>query len=101
MLRRRVKIFFMRGLSARDRHGKPRLWLEPLHHARKRHRLAHMMSPANPCDHPLDTHAEAGVRHRSVAAQIEVPIERLERQFVLDDALLAGFRNRPRAGRRR
>ena len=44
-------------------------------------------SPQIQVDHALDAHAEAAVRHRAVAAQVEVPLERLLRQLVLLDAL--------------
>ena len=37
--------------------------------------------------HALDAHAEAGVRHGAVAAQVEVPVEGFLGQLVLLDAL--------------
>ena len=42
---------------------------------------------ADPGDDALDAHAEAAVRHGAVAAQVEVPLERLLRQVVLLDPL--------------
>ena len=47
-----------------------------------------MVEAADPRDGALDAHAEAGVRDGAVAAQVEVPLEGVERQVVLFDALL-------------
>src|SRR6266478_6596165 len=65
--------------------------LQPLHHPRERNRFTHMMKPADPVDRALDAHPEAGVRDRPVAPQIEVPLERLQRQIVLLDLALERF----------
>src|SRR5690349_8725222 len=45
------------------------------------------MQAADPRDGALDAQAEAAVRHATVTAQVEVPLERLARQAVLVDAL--------------
>ena len=50
-----------------------------------------MMEPANPRHHPLDSHPEARVRHRAVAPEVEVPVERLDRQPVRDDTRPQGL----------
>ncbi len=54
----------------------------------KRNRLANVIQGADPCHHSLDAHAKTGVRHRTVAAQIKIPLEGIEWQLVLLDALL-------------
>jgi hypothetical protein len=48
---------------------------------------AHVFEAANPADDPFDAHAEAAVRHRSEAPQIEIPLEGFLRQVVVFDAL--------------
>src|SRR5580704_17011318 len=75
-------------LSRRESPPKAPLWLQTLHHAGKRHGFAHVMCAADPGDRAFDTHAKAGMRHRSVAAEIQVPVEGLQRQAVFYDALL-------------
>ncbi len=50
-----------------------------------------MIESANPRHCPLDSHAETRVRHRAVAAQIEIPLERRQRQAVLFNPLLQQF----------
>src|SRR3569832_173422 len=59
-------------------------------HAREGDGLAHVVQTAEPRDHALDAHAEAGVRYRAVATQIEVPGERGLGQTVLGDLALQG-----------
>ena len=56
-------------------------------HARERNCLPHMVELADPGHGALQAHAEAGVRHAAVLAQIQVPLEGVFRQFVLVDAL--------------
>src|SRR5271166_5327465 len=67
------------------------LRLEAFHHARERNDLADMMRAGEPSYAALDTHPEAGVRHRTIAAQIEVPVERLQRQILRENLVLEGF----------
>ena len=55
--------------------------------AREGNGLAHMLQAAYPSHGALDAHAESGVGHAAELAQIEVPLERLFRQFVLVNAL--------------
>ena len=86
---REVAQAFKRAFAARL---KPRttthtLRIQPIQHARIGNRLAHVLEPADPRDDALDAHAEAAVRHRAVAAQIEIPLERFLRQVVLLDPL--------------
>src|SRR5512144_2573832 len=50
---------------------------QPLQHPRKRNRLPHVGQAADPGDDALEAHAEAGVGYRAVAAEIEIPAERL------------------------
>src|SRR5262249_18362078 len=66
----------------------PVLGPEALQHARERDRLAQVVEPADPCDEAFDPHAEAGVRHRAVAAEVEVPLEGFARQLMLGDLSL-------------
>src|SRR6185437_14948537 len=70
--------------SAGIRH---QLRLDPVDRARERNCLPHVLEAANPAHHPLDSHAEAAVRHAAEAAQIEVPLDRFGRELVLLDAL--------------
>src|SRR5580704_6496877 len=53
--------------------------------------LANVLSPANPCDGALEAQAETGMRHASVAAQIEIPLKRFLGQIVLAEALEERF----------
>src|SRR5262249_49680158 len=61
---------------------------QAVHQARERHRLAHVVQPADPLDGALEPEPEARVRHAPVAAQVEVPLERLLRELVLFDRRL-------------
>src|SRR5262245_45494437 len=83
----------MTSLSTRF-FGQPRLTMptlitidpsrvEPVERARIGDGLAQMMDTRDPRDEALETHAEPGVRHRAVLAQIQVPAERLEREVML------------------
>src|SRR5450755_3419612 len=54
--------------------------------AREWNRFSYMLQPADPSHHAFNAHAEAAVRHASVLAQIEIPLERLFRQSVLANA---------------
>src|SRR5206468_8827733 len=56
---------------------------EPFEQAREGDRLAYVVQAAEPRDASLDAHAEARVRHRAEAAEIEIPVDRLARQLVL------------------
>src|SRR6185437_3357472 len=49
--------------------------------------FAHVVEAADPGHRALDAHAESGVRNRSVAPQIEIPLEGVDWQIVLLDAL--------------
>ena len=46
-----------------------------------------MVEAADPGHRALDAHAEAAVRDRAVAAEVEVPLEGFEREVVVEDAL--------------
>src|SRR5262245_35364923 len=61
--------------------------IDAIQHSRERDRLAQVVDAAEPRHDALDPHAEAGVRERAEAAQVEVPAERLLGQAVLVDAL--------------
>src|SRR5256885_15505449 len=59
--------------------------VEPVERARIGDRLAQVMDAGDPGDEALDPHAEAGVRHRAVLADVEIPAERLQgKALVLD-----------------
>src|SRR5215212_11139809 len=60
-------------------------------HPRERDGLADVLDAAHPCDAALDAHAEARVRDAAVAAQVEVPLERLARQAVLFELFFQKF----------
>ena len=59
--------------------------VEPVDLARVGDRLAQVRDAADPGDAALDPHAEAGVRDGAVLADVEVPLERLDREAVLAD----------------
>src|SRR5258708_3974788 len=61
------------------------LRINAIQHPRKRDRLPQMLQAADPRDDALDTHAEAGMRHAAVLAQIQVPLERFSGKFVFGD----------------
>ena len=48
--------------------------------------LTQMVQSADPGHRPLDAESEAGMRHRSVPAQVEIPVERRLREIVFFDA---------------
>jgi hypothetical protein len=50
-----------------------------------------MMRAGDPSDASLDAHPEARVRHRAVAPQIEVPVERLDRKILREDFIFQRF----------
>src|SRR5690242_19719881 len=56
-------------------------WIEAVQHPWIRDRLPQVIQLADPRDHALDSHSEAAVRHGSVAAEIEVPLEGVLRQI--------------------
>ena len=58
-------------------------------------------SPQIQATHALDAHAEPAMRHRAVAPQVEIPLERFLRQLVLLDALQQQIEIAPDARRRR
>jgi hypothetical protein len=58
------------------------------------------LEPAHPRDDALDAHPEAAVRHRTIATEVEVPLEGFLRQLMLLVPLLEQFEG-PRAARRR
>src|ERR1700676_616423 len=76
------------------RAGEQRLRINPVNHAREGNNLAHVLSSANPSHDALEPHAEAGMRHAAIAAQIQVPLEGFLRQFLflqsLDEQFVAG-----------
>src|SRR5258708_27778473 len=63
-------------------------WLrvQPVQCPRKRNRLPHMLQPADPRHHALDSHAKPAVRHATVLAQVEIPLERLFWQPILPNS---------------
>src|SRR5437773_11896399 len=71
----------------------------PVNHAREGHHLAHVLGAAHPRDSTLQPQTEAGMRHATVAPQVEVPLkgffrtvvftEPLDEQLVIVDALSA------------
>src|SRR5512133_2771645 len=65
----------------------PALRIDLVQHARIRNALAQVRHAADPRDRALDAHAEPRVRERAVLADVEVPLERFDRQLVLLDAL--------------
>src|SRR5208282_5503782 len=62
----------------------PELWsfvmsgVDPIERPRERDRLPHVLQAADPGHHALNAHAEARVRNRAVAAQIQIPGESFE-----------------------
>src|SRR5712692_7738634 len=61
--------------------------VNPIQHPRIRNRLAQMRQARDPGDDALHTHAEAGMRERSVLANVEIPLKRLDGQVLLAQAL--------------
>src|SRR4029077_5775279 len=55
----------------------------PLQHTGKRDGLAPVGEPAHPRDAALDSHPEARVGYRAVAAEIDVPVEQAGRDVVV------------------
>src|ERR1700728_2027393 len=68
-----------------------RLRINAMQGAREGDGLAHVIEGADPCDEALDAHAEACVRDRAVAAQVEIPLEGFEGKLVVLDAALEQF----------
>src|SRR5215210_3114337 len=64
---------------------------ESVEHPRERDGLADVLDAAHPCDAALDAHAEARVRDAAVAAQVEIPLERLARQVVFLELFFEEF----------
>src|SRR5262245_5730323 len=60
--------------------GAAGLRIQPVEGARIGDRLAQVMDAGDPGDEALDAHPEARVRHRAVAADVEIPLKRLDRQ---------------------
>src|SRR6185437_5101518 len=54
----------------------------------KRNGLANVVQIADPRHYALDSHPEACVRHTTVAAQIEIPLESFPGKMVVFDALV-------------
>ena len=79
----------------------PTLRIDLVQHPRVRDRLAQVRQAAHPGDEALEAHAEAAVREGAVLADVEVPLEGLDRQVVLLDARRAAGRGRGCAGCRR
>src|ERR1700721_542919 len=67
------------------------LRVQPMQHARKRYRLAHMLQAADPGLRSLYAHAKAGVSHAAVLAEIKVPLEGFFGQIVLVNPLHQQF----------
>src|SRR5690349_8555129 len=64
---------------------RPALWLQPMHHPRKRDDFADVLEAADPGDGALETEAKAGVDEGAVAAEVEIPVVGIERKpFFLD-----------------
>src|SRR5436309_9796701 len=60
--------------------------VEAVQRARVGDGLAQVVDACDPGDEAFDSHPEAAVRHRAVLADVEVPLERLDRQVVLLEA---------------
>ena len=54
----------------------------PVKHSREWNRFSDMFDATHPCGTALNAHAEACVRYASIPAQVEIPLERLLRQFM-------------------
>src|SRR4051812_38099101 len=65
-----------------------RLRINPVQETWEGDRLADMMRAGDPGGGPLDAHAEAAVRHRAIAPQVEVPLIVVHVEAVLADAAL-------------
>ncbi|MNL59138.1 hypothetical protein D3C87_1828370 [compost metagenome] len=50
------------------------LWVQTVQRTRERNRFPHMVQTANPGYCPFKSKTEAGVRHRTIWAQIHVPL---------------------------
>src|SRR3954465_14216714 len=70
-----------------NRRSKP-LRIDTVQRSGKWDGFADVLETTDPGDGPLDAHAEAGVRYRAIAAQIQIPLEGVDRQMVIFDALL-------------
>src|SRR5579859_200237 len=75
------------GKRRTDENSSARSRINPVQHAGIRNRLPQMRHAGDPRHHAFDAHAETGVRERAVFANVEIPLERLDRQVVLLDAL--------------
>ncbi len=89
-------------MPARSAGGPPEpSGINPVERARKGDRFPEVIQLANPGDDPLDAHAEPGMRHCAVLAQIEVPLKglcrklvclkSLQKQLVVVNALAAAY----------
>src|SRR5438046_9004703 len=55
----------------------------PVNHAREGNHLANVLGAANPRDSTLQPQTEAGMRHATVAPQVEVPLKGFFRKVVV------------------
>src|SRR5215471_11275418 len=62
------------------------LWVNAVQRARERDCLAQVLQPAEPGHNPLDSHAKPAVRHSTVLAQIQIPLEGRFRQSMFTNA---------------
>src|SRR5436305_14813090 len=81
-----MRIRSARAAQVRARDGFT-LGIDLVQHPGVRDGLAQVRQPGHPGHEALDAHAEAAVREGPVLADVEVPLEGLDRQVVLLDAL--------------
>src|SRR6266540_2701557 len=78
--------------SSLDRDAEPPpLGINPVQHPRKRYALAHVLGAADPGDGALESEAKPSVRHGAVAAEVQIPFERLAWETVGGNPLLEGL----------
>src|ERR1700761_2079003 len=63
-------------------------WVDAVQGASEGDSFADVVQAADPGDDAFDAHAEAGVRHAAVAAQVEIPVEGFQWQVVGFNAAL-------------
>src|ERR1051325_11090467 len=68
--------------------------LDAIDHTRKRNGLANVLDAAHPRRTAFDAHAKSAMRNAAVAAQIEIPLERLLRQLMQRDLLFEKLERR-------
>ena len=71
-----------------------RLRPNPIKHAREWNRFPDVLDAAHPRGAAFNAHAESCVRHAAVAAQVEIPLERLLRQLMQRNLFLQKLQRR-------